>query len=41
MGRGSDGIIGLTFGDLEGSDEGHLRKNRGSVRDSVIATIEQ
>ena len=28
IGRGSDGIISLTFGDLERSDQGHLLKNR-------------
>ena len=40
MGRGSDGIISLTFGDLEKSDQDHLLKNRVSVRDSAIVTIE-
>ena len=40
MGRGSDGIISLTFSDLERSDQGHLLKNRVSVRDSAIVTIE-
>ena len=40
MSRGSDGIIGLTFGDLERSDQGHLLKNRVFVRDSAIGTVE-
>ena len=40
MGRESDGIISLTFGDLERPDQGHLLKNRVSVRDSDIVTIE-
>ena len=38
-GRGSDGIISSTFGDLERSDRGHLLKSRGFVRDSVIVTM--
>ena len=33
MSRGSDGIISLTFGDLERSDQGHLVKKRVSVRE--------
>ena len=36
MGRESDGIISLTFGDLGNSDQSHLLKNRVSVRDSAI-----
>ena len=40
MARESDGIITLKFGDLESSDQGHLLKNRVSVRDSAIVTIE-
>ena len=40
IGRGSDGIISLTLGDLGRSDQGHLLKNRVSVRDSAIVTIE-
>ena len=40
MGRESDGIISLTFADLERSDQSHLPKNRVSVRDSAIVTIE-
>ena len=38
IGRGSDGVISLTFGDLERSDQGHLLKNTISVRDSAIVT---
>ena len=37
--RESDGITSLTFGDLERPDQGHLLKNRFSVRDSAIVTI--
>ena len=37
--RESDGIISLTFGDLERPDQGHLQKNRVSVRDSAIVTM--
>ena len=40
MGLGSDGVVSLTFGDLERSDQGHLLKNKVSVRDSAIVTIE-
>ena len=40
MGRGSDGIISLTFGDLERSDQGHLLKYEVYVRDSAIVAIE-
>ena len=40
MGRESDGIISLTFGDLEMSDQGHLSKITVSVRDSTIVTSE-
>ena len=39
MGRESDGIISLNFGDLERSDQSHLLKSRVSVRDSAIVTI--
>ena len=39
-GRGSDGIISLTFGDVERSDQGQLLKNSVSVRESAIVTIE-
>ena len=35
-----DGVISLTFGDLERSDQGHLLKNTISVRDSAIDMIE-
>ena len=38
--RGSDGIISSTFGDLERPDQGHLLKNRGSVREIAMVTIE-
>ena len=38
--RKLNGIISLTFGDLERPDQGHLLKNRVSVRDSAIVTIE-
>ena len=37
--RESDGIISLTFGELEKPDQGRLLKNRVSVRDSAIVTI--
>ena len=40
IGRGLDDIINLIFGDLERSDQGHLLKNRVSVRDSAKFTIE-
>ena len=40
MVRGSDGIISLTFGDLERSDEGQLLKKTVSVRDSAMVTME-
>ena len=40
MGRESDGVIILTFGDLERSDQGQLLKNTLSVRDSAIVTTE-
>ena len=33
-------MVSLTFGDLERSDQGHLLKNKVSVRDSAIVTIE-
>ena len=36
MGRGSNGVICLTFGDFERSDQGHLLKNTVFVRDSAI-----
>ena len=35
-----DGIISLTFSDLERSDQGHLLKSRFSVRDSAVVAIE-
>ena len=38
--RESNGIISLTLGDLERPNQGHLLKNRVSVRDSAIVTIE-
>ena len=41
MGRKSDGIISLTFADLEMSDQGHLLKNIVSGRDSATVAIEQ
>ena len=41
MGRETDGQISLTSGDLEQSDQGHLLKNRVSVRDSAIVTIKR
>ena len=34
--RESDGIINLTFGDLGRPDQGHLLRNRVSVRYSAI-----
>ena len=40
IGRGSDDVVSLTFGDLERSDQGHLLKNTVSVRDSAILTEE-
>ena len=40
MGRESGGIISLTFRELGRSDQGHLLKNRVSVQDSAIVTIE-
>ena len=40
MGRESNGIISLAFSDLGRSDQGHLLKNRFSVRDSAIVSIE-
>ena len=40
MGGESDGIISMTFADLKRSDQGHLLKNRVSVRDSAIVTVE-
>ena len=38
--RKSNGIISLTFGDLERPDQGHLLKNRVFVLDSAIITTE-
>ena len=38
--RESNGIISLTFPDLERPDQGHLQKNRVFVRDSAIVTTE-
>ena len=40
MSRESDGVIILTFGDLERSDQGQLLKNTVSVRDCAIVTME-
>ena len=40
MCRESNGIISLTSGDLDRSDQGHLLKITVSVRDSAIVTIE-
>ena len=40
MGRESDGIISLTSGDLDRSDQGHLLEITVSVRDSAIVIIE-
>ena len=40
MGRESDGVICLTFGDFERSDQGQLRKNMVSVQDSARVNIE-
>ena len=41
MGRETDGQISSTSGDLGQSDQGHLLKNRVSVRDSAIVTIKR
>ena len=41
MGRETDGRISLTSGDLEQSDQGHLLKNRVSVRDSAMFTMKR
>ena len=40
MGRGSNGIISLSSGDIGGSDQGHLHEYRVSVRDSAKVTME-
>ena len=40
MVRGSDGVISLTFGYLEISDQGQLLKKTVSVRESAIVTTE-
>ena len=40
MVRGSDGVISLTFVDLERSDQGQLLKKTVSMRDSAIVTME-
>ena len=40
MVRGSDGVISLTFGDLERSDEGQLLKKTFSEGDSAIVTMD-
>ena len=40
MGRESDGVISLTFGDFERSDQDQLLKNRIIVPDSAKVTIE-
>ena len=39
--RGSDGIISLTFVDLEWSEQGYLPENTVSFRESAIVTEEQ
>ena len=39
MGRESDGIISLIYVGFERPNKGHLLKNRVSVRDSSIATL--
>ena len=39
MGRETDGQISLTSGDLGQPAQGHLLKNKVSVRDSAIVTI--
>ena len=39
MVRGSNGVISLTFGDFERSDQGQLLKKTVSVRDSAIVTM--
>ena len=36
--RKSDGIISLTFGDLERPDQGHLLKNKETAISSVVAS---
>ena len=41
MGRETDGQISLTSGDLAQSDQGHLLKNKVSVRDSAIVTMKR
>ena len=38
MVRRSDGVISLTFGDHERSNQGQLLKKTVSVRDSAIVT---
>ena len=40
MVRASDGVISLTYGDLERSDQGQLLKKTVSKRDSAIVTME-
>ena len=40
MVRGADGVISLTFGDLEMSDQGQLLKKTVSVRDNAMVTME-
>ena len=40
MGRRSDGIISLTFSDLERSDHGQLLMNKVYVRDNDLVTVE-
>ena len=40
MGHEADGIISLTIADPERSDQRHPLKNRVSVRDSAMVTIE-
>ena len=36
--RKSDGIISLTFGDLERPDQGHLLKNKETAISSAVAS---
>ena len=40
MVHGSDGVINLTFGDLERSNQGQLLKKTFSMRNSAIVTME-
>ena len=38
MGRESDGVISLTYGDLGRTDQNQLQRNRVFERDSVMVT---